>query len=169
MKLPHRRSPRLAAGAGEVDARRVHRGRAVVQVGEFRPALRGRLDPRSRFLPLGRFLAAQPLGFAADLVGQCFFPAGLRRQKLLSPVGELIVGTRSPEVTARVSSIDFDDLVDLTRAPSHTAHPASRPPIKTVPYNMLVITAWMVAWCQATLMPADQMPTDTGVAAIYRF
>src|SRR5262249_13479933 len=102
---------RRPAGADEVDPGRPAGAVALAQLGQLLAAAGGVLDARRRLAALGRLLAAQPLRLAAGGGRAGFFLARLGVEELLPALGELVVGTRSAEVAARVSAAHLDDLV----------------------------------------------------------
>src|SRR5207244_2024742 len=101
----------LPACAGEVDSRRPARGRSILQIGQFFTATPGGLDARTGLAPLGRLLAAEPFGLAADLVGDRLQSASLPFEELVALLLELVVGAGGPEVPVGIGAAHLDDLV----------------------------------------------------------
>ena len=71
----------------------------------------GLIDAEARLARPGRRLAAQPLGLAADLVGDRLLLPSLGFEELLAPLDELVVGAASAEEAARIDAVDLDHLV----------------------------------------------------------
>ena len=101
----------LPAGGDKVNASPAGCGVAVFQLRQLLCALGCRLDAEAGLARPGRRLAAQPVRFAAHLVGNLPRRASLRLEKILTPAGKRIVRAGSAEETTGIDAIDLDYLV----------------------------------------------------------
>ena len=85
---------------------------ARFQAGELAHQPSGFVDTGARFAGAGLGAAAEPLHFAADLVGERFLAARLREQELFLLLQELAVAAIDAEKALGIDAVDLGHVVD---------------------------------------------------------